>query len=108
MPRRRQFLTHHDAKPAKRQHTKPCFDCPWARAAFPGWLGSMSADEWVALAHGEGSADCHTVSNQNCAGLAIYRSNVCKDPRAPNALRLPADRALVFGNPMEFKKHHTT
>ena len=75
-----------------------------------GWLGSMSADEWVAAAHGEDVVDCHALKGPNgpwtCAGIAIYRANVCKSPRDPNALRLPADRELVFSNPMQFKEHH--
>lgn len=104
------MITGNEAKVTKKQHTSPCSDCPWRRDSLPGWLGEMSADEWWALAHGEGQADCHTQVQANgegwaCAGLAIYRANVCKAPRDPNAFRLPADRVKVFGFG-EFKKHH--
>jgi hypothetical protein len=50
--------------------------------------------------------DCHTVSNQQCAGAAIYRANVCKEPRRQELLRLPADKVKVFAWPTEFWAHH--
>lgn len=95
-----------DAKPRKRQHRAPCHDCPWRREALPGWLGGSTADQWLADAHGEGLALCHTCGNQQCAGMAIYRANVAKTPRHAVLLRLPADRDKVFATPNEFKEHH--
>ena len=65
----------------------------------------MSVDDWIAEAHGESRIECHTISNQQCAGAAIYRANVCKSVRDPDALRLPADRIKVFGFG-EFRAHH--
>lgn len=88
------------------QITKPCSDCPWARHALAGWLGALSADEWLAAAHGEATADCHALKGPQCAGMAIYRANVAKLPRDPKALKLPADREAVFATPSEFKEHH--
>lgn len=102
-----QLRTGAQARPAKKQHTKPCVDCPFGRHALAGWLGNMSVDEWIGAVHGEALIDCHTVSNQQCAGAAIYRSNVCKSPRRNDTLRLPADRILVFSSMAEFKFHHT-
>ena len=104
------LITANEAKVTPKQHTSPCSDCPWRRDSVPGWLGSMTSDEWLALAHGEGQADCHTTVRPDggahaCAGLAIYRANVCKAPRDPNVMRLPADRVKVFSF-NEFKKHH--
>lgn len=96
------------AKPRKTQHTSPCIDCPWARKSLKGWLGLMNTEEWLEAAHGEAMIDCHTVSNQQCAGAAIYRSNVCKSTRREDTLRLPADRIKVFGSRNEFKAHHDT
>lgn len=108
MAKKRQLLTNEDAKPRSTQHKSPCSDCPWARKALPGWLGSLTADEWVVVAHGDGVVPCHTVGNQQCAGMAIYRANVCKSvrPQDPPAVVLPADRKKVFASPMEFKEHH--
>jgi len=102
----RQCLTVLDAVPAKGQHTSPCSDCPWGRTALPGWLGSMTIDEWLAAARGEARMDCHVASGAQCAGAAIYRRNTGKLPRDPAVLRLEADRALVFATPMEFQAHH--
>ena len=103
---RRRLISSDDAVQAKCQHTTPCSDCPWARASLPGWLGTMTPDEWIAHAHGEGTAECHALLGAECAGLAIYRANVCKSPRDPDAFRLPADRDAVFASPVQFKLHH--
>lgn len=97
-----------DAKRAKGQHKRPCPDCPWSRDALPGWLGSMTAEQWVKHAHSDGTAECHALLGAHCAGLAIYRSNVAKKPRDPNALTLPADRERVFASPCQFVEHHTS
>ncbi len=108
---RRRLITSDEAEQVKRQHERPCSDCPWARASLPGWLGAMEADEWLSLAHWDGTADCHALVGPRgtpleCAGLAIYRANVCKTPPI-GAMRLEADRKVVFGTPAEFYRHHT-
>jgi hypothetical protein len=100
-----QLVTGDRAKKTLRQHRRPCSDCPFARWSVRGWLGHMTPEEWMQLAHGEGTADCHTTDKQ-CAGLAVYHANVCKVPRDPKALRLPVDRRLVFASSQEFLEHH--
>lgn len=100
-----------DATPIARQHTKPCHDCPWRRECLPGWLGGATPDEWLACVHGEARIDCHAHvmadgSGAQCAGVAIYRGNVCKSMRDKRIMVLPADRERVFATPMEFKAHH--
>ena len=102
----RRLISADEAVQAKAQHTKPCSDCPWARTALNGWLGGVSAQEWIQRAHGEAKIPCHTLRGAQCAGLAIYRANVCKSPRDPSILRLPADREKVFATPMEFTEYH--
>ncbi len=107
--KRTQFITSDDEENttiATKQHRTPCSDCPWARKALPGWLGSMTAGEWLQAAHGEAEIECHTILGAQCAGSAIYRGNVCKTPRYPQILVLPANRELVFATPKEFKEHH--
>lgn len=104
---RRQLISSDEAAEAKGQHEKPCSDCPWARAALHGWLGGLSVDEWLAAAHGEANIECHALQGAQCAGAAIYRANMCKLPRDPDILRLPANRASVFATPMEFREHHS-
>lgn len=101
----RKLLTYHDAKPRKTQHKHPCSDCPFRRDAIPGWLAGESPEWWMQLAHGEGSSECHT-SDKQCAGLAVYRANVCKSPRDESALRLPKDPIVVFSSRQEFITHH--
>ena len=95
----------------ERQHEKPCGDCPWRRASLPGWLGILTADQWIRHAHGESLIECHALEGPGgaplqCAGSAIYRRNVCKSPRDRAILRLEADRMRVFDSPHDFKKHH--
>ncbi len=95
--------------------TKPCSDCPWRRIAAPGWLGPLTAEEWWATAHSDMAIACHlTITNEDwddpgmrqCAGVAIYRSNVHKSPRDPEVLTLPENLDTVFGLG-EFVKYHT-
>lgn len=103
---KRQLISSDEAVQADRQHTEPCSDCPWTRDALNGWLGGATIDDWLRTAHADARVPCHVVDNQQCAGLAIYRTNVGKSPRDASALRLPADRGKVFATPMEFRAHH--
>lgn len=104
--KRRKLISSEEAVPIKGQITKPCTDCPWAREALPGWTGSLSPLDWLNAAHGEARIECHVYNGPQCAGVAIYRANVCKTPRDPATLQLPADREKVFATPAEFLQHH--
>lgn len=84
----------------------PCSDCPWRRDAIKGWLGDAKIEEWLQCAHGEVTIPCHVHLGVQCAGSAVYRTNVGKSPRDPDILRLPVDRDLVFATPLEFRGHH--
>jgi hypothetical protein len=101
----RRLIADDEAVEAPVQHTQPCSDCPMARTALPGWLGGSNPDEYVQLAHSDHLVPCHVISNQQCAGMAIYRKNVCKRVDPPG-LRLPGDTEKVFATPMEFLAHH--
>ena len=102
----RKLISSAEAPASDKQHTTPCSDCPWRRDSLPGWLGGSTAEEFRQMAHGEVKYDCHAIKGPQCAGLAIYRANVCKSVRDPSVLRLPRDEATVFSTPMEFKAHH--
>jgi hypothetical protein len=52
--------------------------------------------------------DCHVLEGAQCAGAAIYRSNVCKRVINKSLLILPADKNSVFASRAEFLSHHTT
>ena len=73
---------------------------------MPGWLGGYPVAEWLQLAHGEEEPGCHITTNQSCAGLAIFRANIAKRVRDPDALRLPADKVNVFATDGQFRTHH--
>jgi hypothetical protein len=89
----------------------PCGECPWRRSSCAGWVGTIPPEEWVRAATSEARIDCHVVAlagqgSEECAGAAIYRANIGKRLRDPNALALPADRVAVFSWPDEFIAHH--
>lgn len=107
MIRKGQLKTVDQAIVTPKQHNKPCFDCPFGRISVPGWLAGSTPENWIAMAHGESRFECHTLLPHQCAGSAIYRANVCKDPRDPTLLRLRGNRKLVFASPTEFLRHHT-
>lgn len=103
------FIFSKDAKPHPKQHRAPCSDCPFSRESVPGWLGSMSVEQWHRAAHSDCRIDCHTrkrndAEHWQCAGAAIYRANVIKRVDPPN-LELPKNLKLVFGF-SEFDEHH--
>lgn len=103
---------------------KPCADCPWRRVAAPGWLGPMSPDEWIALAHSDHPIACHkTILDtdetgtgawdhpgvRQCFGAAQFRVNVFKSPRNPTDAEHAIDdrdTATVFGTDAEFLDYH--
>lgn len=103
MRKKKPSLISPDTSP---QHTTPCHECPWRRKALAGWLGPCTAEEWVQHAHGETVMHCHMNDKHQCAGAAIFRANVCKEPRYPTTLTLPADTVKVFGSDVEFIAHH--
>lgn len=103
----RRLISSDDAVEGRVQHTKPCSDCPMARASLNGWLGGATPEEYRQLAHSNDSVDCHAIRKTQCAGMAIYRRNVCKSV-VPGGLSLPKDTTLVFATPMEFLAHHSS
>ena len=76
MTRKNQLISGDEAAECPNQPTAACADCPWAREALAGWLGLLSADEWVEAAHSESTAECHALKGPDdsrwaCAGMAI-------------------------------------
>lgn len=103
----------------------PCNECPWRREHPAGWLGPLSANEWIALAASEEPIACHktipdgydderdhwtalarTEQMTQCAGAAIFRANISKLPRNGSVVRLPRDTDAVFAKSTEFLNHH--
>ncbi len=102
----KKLISSREAKPGKVQHKQPCSDCPMRRDALPGWLGGATPEEYARLCHSDETVDCHAITGQQCAGVAIYRKNVLKRCDPPN-LMLPGDTSAVFASPVEFLDHHT-
>lgn len=101
----RKLISRDEAVDAAGQHTTPCSDCPWRRDSLRGWLGGGTAEEFLQYAHSNTQYDCHTVRGAQCAGMAVYRRNVCKRVEPP-LLTLSKDTDTVFDTPMAFAAHH--
>ena len=102
----------------------PCNECPFKRTSIPGYLGGGAhqlANDYLILAHSDANVACHTspgFSSGNeetmrpCAGLAMYRNNVCKIPRDAEAAKACKDVGKsapeIFAHPPEFLAHHDT
>lgn len=104
---KRRLIASDEAVPAKSQITRPCSDCPLSRGSLNGWLGGGKPEDWGHALHSESLMNCHVLEGAQCAGAAIYRSNVCKRMVDKDLLVLPADREAVFSNRAEFLAHHT-
>lgn len=99
------LITYGEGEPATKPLTKTCSDCPLRRDSLRGWLGGLSPEEYRRLLHSDIRVECHVHNGSRCAGVAIYRTNVCKSQ--PPEDKLPADTATVFAWPQEFIDHHT-
>lgn len=103
----------------KAKKTKPCKECPFARnnelkgenpgGSNPGvYIGQAMGPFWLPChmekEYNGKKTDPNTVNQ--CAGAAIYRSNV-NAPKMPHQiLRLPEDKDLVFSSHAEFYAHY--
>lgn len=99
------------------QRTTPCRDCPFARHTEPGCTGGSSVMTYVGQAQGPFFLPCHnspgyeedrnSKQHEQCAGAAIFRSNIEVQDRLPlDLLRLPKDTESVFETLEEFIVHH--
>ncbi len=103
--------------------TRPCDDCPFRLSADPGRLGGSPATAFVGQTEGPFVIPCHSAAGYvgrreeaerllggevpQCAGAAIYRSNLALAGQFPPAIHsLPADYESVFGSHAEFLAHH--
>lgn len=103
----------------KKQHERPCAQCPFRRGSTPGWLGGLTPEEFRELAQSETRMACHVRAGHHvnykhpdptlpqCAGRAIYWANQCKQARDTSLLRLPSDPVTVFKWPKEFIEYHS-
>lgn len=101
------------------QRTSPCHACPFARHCKPGALGGSHPDVYVGQAPLPFWLPCHQSDNyrhkesdvnevEQCAGAAIFRSNIGVADRMPSSLlSLPRDTARVFATLADFYAHHT-
>src|SRR5262245_59749948 len=88
--------------------TRPCNECPFRKTALPGWLGPLSAEDWVSLLHSDAPIACHMTIDvsqdwegaSQCAGAANMRRALCKLPRDRTVAR-GEDDPTVFQSSSE-------
>lgn len=107
----KKLISSDESTIVKTQLKKPCSDCPFRKDSLPGWLGGAHPEEYLLLATGEIIIDCHVHKRGNnrrpqCAGAAIFRSHIAKNPRNPSILVLPPDKQTVLEGFREFLTHH--
>lgn len=98
---------------------KLCNACPFSRSVTPGALGGSDPAVYIGQGHGPFWLPCHKncdfndpewktdTSVQQCAGAAIYRSNLNRENMMPKHLhKLPANSEYVFSTPAELYAHH--
>jgi hypothetical protein len=102
------LIASDEAVKAKSQITKPCSDCPLSRGSLNGWLGGGTPEDWGHALHSESRMNCHVLEGAQCAGAAIYRSNICKRMIDKELLVLPSDHGAVFSNRVQFLDHHNS
>jgi hypothetical protein len=103
----RKLITRSEAKLSSVQHKTPCSDCPFRRDSMPGWLGGNTPEYFMQMANSDFPYSCHTKIGPQCAGMAVFRSNICKSPRDPDILVLPKNKVAVFAWHDEFIAHHS-
>lgn len=97
--------------------TTPCPECPFARHVEPGATGGSSPEVFVGQALGPFLLSCHMDPDyekdrrspklRQCAGAAMFRSNIGVDHLMPKFLHyLPSNEEKVFSNPAELLAHH--
>lgn len=97
----------------------PCKACPFSRKCEPGATGGSDPTVFIGQAFGPFWLPCHKtcdfsdpdwkkdLSVQQCAGAAIFRTNINRWHGMPSQLlRLPENKDLVFSSPEELLAHH--
>lgn len=102
---------------------KPCGECPFRRAAMPGWLGAGSPESFIEAIQAEKPMPCHSTINYEdpnwatlwsraatgkmCIGALTFAANMHKRARNPNAIpNVPRDIKTFFETPKQFIDHH--
>jgi len=103
-----------------------CDECPFRKAALPGWLGPHSIEDIEKVVHSEEPFICHEEieelsvrgleseeieqEGQHCVGMLRYRNAMCKRSRdeetaqAQMELKTVPDQDLI--PPRKFREHH--
>ena len=101
---------------------QPCSDCPFRRAAMPGWLGAGSPESFIDCMNRDEPLPCHQTidyddpdwlekwsaqeSGSMCACALIFMANKMQRPRTRGFPTLPPDKTAVFSNTVEFVRYH--
>lgn len=101
---------------------KPCGECPFRKKnklVHNGKPGGSHPEVYVGQSEGPFWLPCHSDKAyadknsdhkvvQQCAGAAIYRSNIGVSEKMPDAIHiLPEDKKLVFESHADFVSHYS-
>lgn len=115
-----EYVTPEDVLP-KNTNRIPCRECPFARWVKPGGTGGSDPRRFIGQALGHFWLPCHMAPGYwdnkdkpnnhelipQCAGAAIYRTNVGVADRFPATfLHAAADTEAVFASHAELLAHH--
>lgn len=105
---------------ASGQHRIPCKSCPFSRKCPSGELGGSPPEVYIGQIRGPFFLPCHSThdyhdiaarrdpGNAQCAGAAIFRSNVgVADLMPTDIMYLPRDTGLIFSSYAEFLAFHS-
>lgn len=98
----------------------PCSQCPFSRKVEPGALGGSPPETYIGQAAGPFVLPCHHQCDfddpqwkdklgetPQCAGAAIFRSNIRVSKRMPASIyTLAQNHVDVFATSAEFLAHH--
>lgn len=121
-------MTRRAVRPVQRgflpARSAPCARCPFRRESVPGYLGAGSPESFVDCVQRGDPLPCHLTvdyddpswkrrwsaqavgSGEICSGSLVFMANRLQLSQTPGFPRAPADRVAVFGNAIEFVRHH--
>lgn len=103
--------------------SKVCNDCPFRRKSMPGWLGHSSPEGFIDCIQRDEPLPCHQTidyddehwlakwmqqrdTGKMCAGSLVFMANKLQRSHTPGFPTMEKDTTNVFGNSVEFVRHH--
>lgn len=100
------------------QRQSPCSQCPFSSSVTPGYLGGSPVDTYIGQIVAGFWLPCHCAQSyrakesdvnevEQCAGAAIFRSNIGVAPQMPSGILTLPQSTKAFQSMAHFVAHHT-